>query len=127
MEGKPSNAIAQVAMCRGQNLNSLIMEFEKGQYVRRNDDDRMGKITYVRKYLDEVDVTDSEGDDTTWNCEDIVIIEKDEAEKHLIILPEFTKAYDAVISFDNKILYVGCQEIPFSQIADLYNSIKHAL
>jgi hypothetical protein len=103
------------------------MNLEVGQYVKRHDDDRIGKITFVHKYLGEVDVIDSEGDDTNWDLEDIAIIEKEEAEQRVIVLPDFTKDYDAVLSFDKKVLYVGCQEIPFQTIADLYNSIKHAL
>jgi hypothetical protein len=105
------------------------MKFGNGAYVKVNTaSDIIGVVVECKDDSDKFCVFDEDGDRLWWNDDELDEVAPDELSKlNFRLLPAFTEDYDAVIRFEEKILKVGCQEIPFEKISDLYNAIKHAL
>lgn len=98
-----------------------------GDYIKNPSIDYIGRITQINEDEDEVVVVDEDSDNVEWYMKNVQYMEKEEAEKSYIIFPDLTDEYHGSLVIEKKILRVGCQEISFEKIAEIYEHIKNHL
>lgn len=64
-------------------------------------------------------VVDQDGDRDTWWKNNVEKSDQEAVKQLYTILPAITRSYNGVIDHKQKVLIVGCQEIPFAKVQEL--------